>query len=515
MSNRIALTSIILLVINVIVAATGYLREFVLARTFGAGMEMDAFYFTLALVQATHDLLFGATLTATIVPLLHGRKDDEAHSAEDPARFTITVALTVGVLASALAIAMRVALPYLIDVLAPKMSADVRAQCIVLGSVLVWLLPLNALTNVGVLVLNAHHRFVLAAMVYFFINVVFIAVLLLLVPAVGANSLAIASLAGPLLVLPILATSLARMGLLRAVRPDFSKKFFAPVWRLSRPILLTLGIGSSIGLLMLAHLIIRGFAADGGEGSIAALGYAFRLYELPLSLIANPAAVLMLPNIAMLYKAGRMADIGEVSRQTLVAGLVILFPAALVTWAGADLIVRVFLERGNFGQAAALLTADALRGFAPAIIGEGIIVVFYRLFYAIHRPSRAVIVSCAVLASLVLLLFLGGNTAFIAIPLSLSGGFLIGAVALVYFLVREIGIAAVPSLGSVSKWGFCALVGLATWRVAGLWQTKAIWSELATLIYFLLVYFTAVLVLFADYRRTLLAVLASVRLRVS
>ena len=53
LSHRIALTSIVLLVINIVVAATGYLRELVLARTFGAGTEMDAFYFTLGLVQAT------------------------------------------------------------------------------------------------------------------------------------------------------------------------------------------------------------------------------------------------------------------------------------------------------------------------------------------------------------------------------------------------------------------------------------------------------------------------------
>jgi putative peptidoglycan lipid II flippase len=334
---------------------------------------------------------------------------------------------------------------------------------------------------------------------------------LLLAPVIGASSLAIASLAGPLVVLPILAISLARIGLLRATWPDFSKKFFAPAWRLARPILLTLGIGSSIGLLMLAHLIIRGFAADRGEGSVAALGYAFRLYELPLSLIANPAAVLMLPNIAVLYKAGHMADIGEIVRQTLLAGLVVLFPAAIVTWAGADLIVYVLLEHGNFGHPAAILTADALRGFAPAIIGEGILVVFYRVFYAMHRPSPAVIISAAALASLILFLVLARNKAFIAIPLSLSGGFLVGATILMGFLVREIGPSTIPNLPSVLRWGVCALAGLATWRITGAFQAHTIWAEIRPLIYFLLVYSTGILMLFADYRRTLLRILTSLR----
>ena len=202
LSRHIGLTSLAFLVINVVVAATGYLREFVLAHTFGVGTEMDAFYFCLALVQATHDLIFGAVLTATIVPLLHRRDEGKATAVHDPARFTVTVALTVAMLASALAIVLRTALPYLIDALSPKMSVVVRAQCLVLGTALVWLLPLNALTNVGVLVMNAYRRFILAASIYFFINLVFVAVLLLVEPIAGVNALSVAILAGPLFALP-------------------------------------------------------------------------------------------------------------------------------------------------------------------------------------------------------------------------------------------------------------------------------------------------------------------------
>ena len=504
MSHRIALTSIVLLFINIVVAATGYLRELVLARTFGAGTEMDAFYFTLGLVQATHDLLFGAALTATVVPLLHRCEQGELRGDYDPARFTVTVAIMVGLLASALAIAIRVALPYLIDVLSPKLPLVVRAQCIALSNLLVWLLPLNALTNVCVLALNAHRRFILAGTVYLFINLAFVVVLLLIEPGAGVEGLSIASLAGPLFVLPILATSMARMGLLGLLRPDFSKKFFAPMWRQSRPILLTFGIGSSLGLLMVAHLIIRGFAGESGAGSIAALGYAFRLYEVPLSLIANPAAVLMLPGIAILYRAGSMVEIGKVGRQTLLGGLVVLFPAAVVTWISADLIVHVFLERGNFDAQAARLTADALRGFAPAIVGEGIIVVFYRVFYAIHRPSRAVIASCAALLSLLILLGLFGNLSFIAIPLALSGSFCIGAMTLVYFLWRDIGVGSLPSLAAISKWTGCAAIGIAAWKFADLYRPPAVWAEFTTVATFLLFYGSTILIMFRDYRRRLL-----------
>ncbi len=513
MLQRIAQTSVALILITAVTAATGYLREVMLARTFGAGTEMDAFYFTVALVQACQDLLFGATLTATIVPLLHRPDNGEPGTTYDPARFTLTVALTVALLAGALALLLRAALPYLIDVLSPAMSSTSRAQCLALSTVLVLLLPLNALTNLCALVHNAHHRFILPATVYIFSNLVFVGVVLLRGPAAGLSTLSIAAVAGPACFLPILAASLARLGLLRPLRPDFSRKFFAPFWRQARPILLTLGIGSSSGLLMIAHLFVRGFAASSSHGSIAALGYAFRLYEVPLSLLANPAAVLILPNVAVLYKAGRAVDIGEVGRQTLLAGLVVLFPAAIVTWMGADLIVHVLLQRGNFDAAAAQLTANALRGFAPAIVGEGIIVVFYRFFYAVHRPSRPVAVSGAVIVALLSLLFLFGNISFIAVPLALSGGFLVGALILVYFLAREIGAASLPNPISIARWAACALIGVAAWRLAARYETPDVWSETIPVGAFTLIYGAAILAAFADYRRMLRGMIGAFALR--
>ena len=433
------------------------------------------------------------------MPLFH-RNEDNSHTS-DPARLVATFAVIVAISSSVIAIALRAGLPFIIDVLSPKMSTAVREDCFALSSALVWLLPLNALTNVCILALNAQRRFILAAAVYIIINVVFVVVVLVARPIIGLNSLSIATLAGPLLVLPLLAASLARLGLLRSLRPDFSKKFFVPFWRQSRSILLSFGIGSSLGLLMTMHLIIRGFAGSSGPGSIAALGYAFRLYEVPLSLIANPAAVLMLPNIAILYKAGNTLAIGNVCRSTLLAGLIVLFAAVALTWIGADLIVGVLLQRGSFGPDAAHLTAEALRGFAPAILGEGIVVVFYRVFYSIHKPNRAVIASGAALLGLVTLLLLFGGTAFVAIPLALSGGFLVGALTLVGFLVRDIGVGAVPDYRSMCKWAGCAVVGVAGWRFADHYKTQSNWSELVTGLAFMSCYCVAVFTLFPDYRQ--------------
>jgi putative peptidoglycan lipid II flippase len=308
-------------------------------------------------------------------------------------------------------------------------------------------------------------------------------------------------MAGPILTVLVLATQLIRMGLLRRVRPDLSRTFFQPFWRLSRMLVLSLGIGSTSGLLMASQLIVRSFAADYGEGAIAALGYAFRLYYVPLSLIASPAATLALPMVASLYAAGRLSDIGQICRQVFLWGLIILFPAAIIAWGGADLIVHVFLQRGNFDAEAARITAEALRGFAPAMMMEATFVVFFRVFYALRMPDRTVVIALVALASLIVLLFLVPRVAFIEVPLCLSAAFTIAACVLVILLVRVLGWQALPDRAHLIRWLASAALGVAAWKLVPLHLADDVSSQLSAPSIFLCVYFLSIGVLLPECRQ--------------
>jgi putative peptidoglycan lipid II flippase len=499
---RIRTTSATLFLVTAGITATGYLRELVLASLFGAGAEMDAFYFSLALVLAVHDLVFVAALGAAIVPLLHVHNVDSAASLAERARIVVTATLVVAAFSGLLSILLWIGMPQIVDALAPRMSEPVRAMSTAFGTVLAWSLPAGALTTLFTLVLNAHHRFALAALAYLANNVIFLAVLLLFAPSLGARVLPLAAMAGPILTVLVLAMQLTRLGLLRRVRPDLSRPFFQPFWRLSRMLLLSFGIGSTGGLLMSSQLIIRSFAADYGEGAIAALGYAFRLYYVPLSLIASPAATLALPMVASLYAAGRLRDIGQICRQVFLWGLIILFPAAIIAWGGADLIVHVFLRRGNFDAEAARITAEALRGFAPAMMMEATFVVFFRVFYALRMPNRTVVVALVALASLIVLLLLVPRMAFIEVPLCLSAAFTVATCVLVTFLVRILGWEALPDREQLMRWLASATLGVAAWKLVSLYPADDdVGSQLRALTVFLGAYFLSVGVLLPDCRR--------------
>jgi putative peptidoglycan lipid II flippase len=485
-----------------VIAATtvaGYARELVLAAYFGVGGTMDAFFFTLAVVQTVVDLLFIGTLSAIVVPLLSGSDLSDRNGVEAGARVLATTALVVGIAAIVLAGILSLFMSTIIDAMAPGMPAAVRVIAARMGHTLVWLVPMNALLALLSLALNARKWFILATVPYLGVHVIFVVAIVVLAPALQADALPIACLAGPAVFLPIMATRLARVGLLQPMKADFTRNTLSPLWRLARPNLLSAGLGSSIGLLMTSHLVVRAFAASQGDGAVAALGYAYKLYEVPMSLIVNPTAIIVFPILAAMHFDGQPSGFARVCRQVLTWGIIVLFPVVILTWAGSDVIVGLVLQRGRFDMAATRMTAEALRGFAPAIAFEAVVIVLYRAFLAMRRPDIPVIAAICALASLFGLLTMAGGSV-LAMGLSLSGEFAVAALAQIAILALLVGRCALPEPGIVARWAVGALLALGAWRFADWYGTAGPSMQIAAAAAFFAVYVVLLAALLPDYR---------------
>jgi putative peptidoglycan lipid II flippase len=489
--------------VTVAVAVAGYLRELLLAGLFGAGKETDAFYLSLAFVQTVHDLLFAGALTATVVPLLHGMRITDPETRYRRTRFVVTAASVVLVAGIGLATLLRLAMPGVVQVMSPDMPGAARDLALSFADILVWAIPANAVVTLFVLVLNAHNRFRLAAASYLINNLTFIVVAYTMTPVWGPYALPAAFLAGPLLNIPIMAYQVRHLGLFRIVPLDLSRDFFMSFWAHSRPILISLGIGSTIGLLMVSQLIARTFASGHGGGAISALGYAFRLYEVPISLIVNPAATMIFPAVAALHLAGDKRRVAEVTSSLLMWGLIVLFPAAMITAAGSEVIVQIVLQRGKFDLQAVQLTAEALRGFAPAIMLEAVFMVFFRIFYAMHRSGWTVSISAAGIATLVAVLFFTRQGSFIWVPLSVSIAFAVTAAFSILLVVRTFGRSALPDWNHVCRWLLAAGLGVVAWKITTLSLMPNRLGALLAVAAFSVVYLVALALLLADHRRLL------------
>jgi putative peptidoglycan lipid II flippase len=200
----------------------------------------------------------------------------------------------------------------------------------------------------------------------------------------------------------------------------------------------------------------------------------------------------------------RLEDVAALCRQALLWGLVLLFPAAAMLWGGSELVVEVLLRRGNFDDEAVRLTAEALRGFVPAVVLEASVVVFFRVFYALQMPGRTVTVALATLVSLIALLLLFPQAPFALVPLFFSASYGVAAALLLIILISILGWSVLPSPEQLVRWLAGAAIAIAAARTSA-WMASGRTAQAVELTCFACVYVLAIGLLLPECRRVAVA----------
>jgi len=471
LKNLLALPAL-LAIITALTAVSGYLRELSLAMTFGAGVYTDAYFVAAAIPMVAGDLLVGSVLTACVVPVFAPLMQDGAVQSPEVRRAVSALFVLVAAVSVAVAIALRFAVPALVDALSPGFGPATHEYTLRLARALVWLLPLNAMVLLPSLLLNAARTYVVPGSAWLVVNLVFVAIVHAGYPSLGPDVLIWGPLLGPLVMAVTLYWRLGARGLRPAVAPNFGASPVHQALRLARPVMLTGGIGSGLGILMICHLLLRSFGSTYGAGVVSSLGYAFRLYEVPVSLVVATAGTLVFTELSRLAPNRERERFVAHCRDLLAWGIILLVPTVLLTAVFADTLVRVLFERGAFTSEAARLTVRALRGFCAAILFESILMVGLRVLYALRRPGFAVLIGAATIAALVVSATLARQShSVIALAGALSASFALAAVLVVASIGRALGKSIVPPAREMLI--ACTLAGAAAGVTAVLRQRLA------------------------------------------
>ncbi|MCS6761214.1 MAG: murein biosynthesis integral membrane protein MurJ [Candidatus Devosia symbiotica] len=219
-------------------------------------------------------------------------------------------------------------------------------------------------------ILNTLGRFFAAAFAPVILNIVNIAALVPLAilalenKADAAFWVAIATMLGGVAQLALVYGAVRRSGFVPRIglpRPNAEVRRF---WLLAIPAILTGGI-TQINILMGTVI------ASSIDGTISILGYADRLYQLPLGIIGIAIGTVLLPELSRHLSAGRNVEAAQSQDQSLLLSMLLSMPAAAALAAMALPIVRVLFERGAFDAAASVSVAEALVGYAwglPAFV---------------------------------------------------------------------------------------------------------------------------------------------------
>lgn len=338
----------------------GFLKNALAAYYFGTSMAMDTYLVALLLPDVVWQL--SRTGAFNFIPLFGAerqRSEDDAWRAAGN-MLTFWLLLLAGILLLSIALA-----PAATTLLAPGFGLARRAEMLAFVRVLFLMsASLGAGRILGV-ILHAEQRFFTAGLAEIVLQVGS-TLFLISLHRLGVGALVWAHAFGGCLHLLISAVGLLPERRRLKVGFDLSS---GPIRRLMR---LSLPVYVSDTTDKLNQMVMRAFGSLLPVGAVSSLQYAYFPIEGVHRMLALSLTSAFFPFLSLRFARRDQRRARASLSRAVVASTILFLPLSAVVWLLAEPIVILLFQRGSFDTSSTLLTASALRLFAPAIFALGL-----------------------------------------------------------------------------------------------------------------------------------------------
>lgn len=414
----------------------GFVRDLVLAMTFGASASADAFFVAFRIPNIQRRILGEGAVSAAMIPVyseyLNTKSEEETKTF---ASNLFNIQFTVLVITSC---AIVVFAPFLIMVFAPGFM-DEPDKFELTVTLTRWMGPYLILVGMSAFcmgILNTHGIFTLSAAAPILVNVAMVLGALILSPYLEEPimGLAIGVLVGGVLQFLVQFPTTLRTGLKLSPHFNWRHPGIVKVGKLMIPAILGFGVYE---INLLVDTLLASMLAG---GSVSYLYYANRLVQLPLGVFGVALGVAILP---MLTGQAARKEIKEL-RETLAFGVrLVLFvtvPASVGLIILSFPIINTLWERGEFLRITSEETSLALVYYSVglcAFAGSRVMVSAFYSFQDTKTPMKIGVYSMLINVTLAILLMGPLRHGGIALATSLASIFNAGA--LVFLMRKRLG----------------------------------------------------------------------------
>ena len=377
-TNRTGLVARSTLIVMVGWAASiliGLFRQRIIAGQFGTGSQIDAFTAANVVPELIFTMLSGGALSFAFMPVYTELLDKNSHANR---LFSQVVNLIFFVTISA-SILVAILAPTLVKApwgVGAEYSPEIQILTIRLMRLLLLSTIIFSISSILTAVLYAHQHFIIPALLPSLYSVGIILGALVLAPRIGIFGIAWGAVLGSLLHLLIQIPALFYY----KVRWFANLAFDAPVRRVA-----FLMVPRVIDLLMARasiNWLNATLSSRLGEGRLAALDFAYRLMNMPWTLIGTAIGIAVFPMMAALAAKKDIEQQRNALSGALRAILTLAIPAAVGLLFLGRPIIRLLFEGGEFTAESTELVFYALRFYAVALISQSMLEVVVRAFAA-------------------------------------------------------------------------------------------------------------------------------------
>ena len=376
----------------------GFVRDFVIARAFGAGLATDAFFVAFKLPNLLRRMFAEGAFSQAFVPILGEYKNKR--STEDTRTLVDHVASLLSIALFAITAIGIAAAPLLVWVSAPGFSADAGKfeLTVTLTRITFPYIFFMSLVALAGGLLNSWSRFALPAFTPVLLNISFIAMALFAAPYFDPPVLALAwaVFIGGLLQMAIQIPALKKIAMLPRPTLNWRAAWADPGVRRIAALMGPALIGVSVSQVSL--LINTIFASFLATGSVSWLYYADRLMEFPSGMLGAALGTILLPSLSRYHASENHVEYSKLLDWGLRLTLLLAAPAAVGLAILAVPLIATLFFHGAFAAEDVFRTREALVAYTVGLTGLILVKVLAPGFYArqnVKTPVRIALISLA------------------------------------------------------------------------------------------------------------------------
>lgn len=453
----------------------GFVRDTIIARTFGAGVASDAFVVAFKLPNLLRRIFAEGAFSQAFVPILAEYKMQQGEEATRTFIAYVSGLLTL-VLALVTAIGVLAA-PWIVWATAPGFADEAERFELTVDLLRVTFpyILLISMSSLAGAILNTWNRFSVPAFVPTLLNVSMIVFALFLTPYFDPPIMALgwAVLAGGLAQLFWQLPHLKKIGMLVLPRLSFSD---LGVWRVLKQMGPAI-FGVSVSQISL--IINTIFASFLVAGSVSWMYYADRLMELPSGVLGVALGTILLPALSKTYASKNRDEYRRLLDWGLRLCFLLVLPCTLALAILAEPLVVSLFQYGKFTANDALMTQQALMAYAVGLLALILVKILAPGFYAqqnIKTPVRIAVISLLATQAMNALFVFGLEMAHVGLALAISLAACLNAGLLYWQLLRADIFQPLPGWG-VFLFKLVVAVAVMVAVLLGLLQVMPAWAE--------------------------------------
>ena len=459
----------------------GYVRDFFIARVFGAGLATDVFFVAFRIPNLLRRLFAEGAFSQAFVPVLaevrNRQSPEETRALVDCVSTALFVALLV---TTALGMA---AAPLVVYLTAPGFAAEPAKFELTVALLRICFPYILCISLVALAagILNTWSRFAVPAITPVLLNVSMIVAVAFFAERFDPPVLVLAwaVFAGGLAQLALQLPFLARIGMLPRWRLDLAHPGVKRVLKLMAPAVFGVSV-SQVSLLI--NTIFASFLVT---GSVSWLYYADRLMEFPAGVLGVALGTILLPSLSRMHARQTTAEYSRLLDWGLRLTVLLALPAAAALAVLALPLIATLFHYGRFSTEDAWMTREALVAYSLGLVGLILVKILAPGFYArqnVLTPVKIGLVTLAVTQAMNLVLV--GWLKHAGLALAIGLGACLNAFLLFFFLRKQeiyapqpgwlgftLKVAAAVAVMAAALW--LAMGPAARWLEAG-WQWRVL-----------------------------------------